>query len=109
MNRKYESSYRSNIVHGCGCTAKQFFEARIHRLNQSVESWRLKADGTVDALVFRLARAWCDECGHDYFIAYSCKGHGVCALCNTRRMVEKAAHPSDHVFACLPMRQPCGH
>ena len=20
------------------------------------------------------ARAWCDDCGHDYFVAYSCKG-----------------------------------
>ena len=24
------------------------------------------------------ARAWCDDCGHDYFVAYSCKGRGVC-------------------------------
>jgi hypothetical protein len=27
------------------------------------------------------ARAWCDDCGHDYFMAYSCKG---------RRLIEKA-------------------
>ena len=37
------------------------------------------------------ARAWCDDCGHDYFVAYSCKGRGVCPSCNTRRMVETAA------------------
>ena len=29
------------------------------------------------------ARAWCDDCGHDYFVAYSCKGRGVCPSCNT--------------------------
>ncbi len=34
------------------------------------------------------ARAWCDDCGHDYFVAYFCKGRGVCPSCNTRRMVE---------------------
>ena len=51
------------------------------------------------------ARAWCDDCGHDYFIAYSCKGPGVCPSCNTRRMVETASHLTDHVFARLPVRQ----
>ena len=24
----------------------------------------------------RFARAWCDDCRHDYFLAYSCKGRG---------------------------------
>jgi hypothetical protein len=28
-----------------------------------------------------------EACGHDYFVAYSCKGRGVCPSCNTRRMV----------------------
>jgi hypothetical protein len=51
------------------------------------------------------ARAWCDDCGHDYFMAYSCKGRGVCPSCNTRRMVETAAHFTGHVFPRLPVRQ----
>ena len=51
------------------------------------------------------ARAWCDDCGHDYFVAYSCKGRGVCPSCNTRRMVETAAHLTDHVFPRLAVRQ----
>ena len=51
------------------------------------------------------ARAWCDDCGHDYFVAYSCKGRGVCPSCNTRRMVETAAHLTDHVFPRLPVSQ----
>ena len=51
------------------------------------------------------ARAWCDDCEHDYFVAYSCKGRGVCPSCNTRRMVETAAHLTDHVFPRLPVRQ----
>ena len=51
------------------------------------------------------ARAHCDECGHDFLIAFSCKGRGVCPSCNTRRMAETAAHLADHVFPRLPVRQ----
>ena len=51
------------------------------------------------------ARARCGDCGHDYFVAFSCKGRGVCPPCNTRRMVETAAHLTDHVFPHLAVRQ----
>lgn len=51
------------------------------------------------------ARARCEDCGHDYFVAFSCKGRGVCPSCSTRRMVETAAHLTDHVFPKLPVRQ----
>jgi len=51
------------------------------------------------------ARAHCDECGHDFLIAFSCKGRGVCPSCNARRMAETAAHLADHVFPRLPVRQ----
>ncbi len=51
------------------------------------------------------ARARCDDCGHDFFIAFSCKGRGVCPSCNTRRMAETAAHLGEHVFPLLPVRQ----
>lgn len=51
------------------------------------------------------ARARCSDCGHDYVVAYSCKGRGVCPSCTTRRMVETAAHLADHVIPRLPVRQ----
>lgn len=51
------------------------------------------------------ARARCADCAHDYFVAFSCKGRGVCPSCNTRRMAETAAHLTDHVFPRLPVRQ----
>ena len=55
------------------------------------------------------ARARCDDCGHDFFVAFSCKGRGVCPSCNSRRMAEvmvrAAAHLVDHVFPHLPVRQ----
>ena len=48
---------------------------------------------------------WCDDCGHDYFVPYSCKVRGVCPSCNTRHMVKTATHLTDHVFPRLPVRQ----
>jgi hypothetical protein len=56
-------------------------------------------------LAHGFARARCAECGHDFLIAYSCKGRGVCPACNARRMVETAAHLADHVLPRLPVRQ----
>jgi len=51
------------------------------------------------------ARAYCDGCGHDLPVAFSCKGRGVCPSCNARRMVATAAHLTDHVLPDLPVRQ----
>ncbi len=51
------------------------------------------------------ARARCAGCGYDFLIAYSCKGRGICPSCNTRRMVETAAHLVDQVFPQVPVRQ----
>ncbi len=56
-------------------------------------------------LAHGFARARCGQCGHDFLIAFSCKGRGVCPSCNTRRMVETAAHLADHIFPRLPLRQ----
>jgi hypothetical protein len=56
-------------------------------------------------LAHGFARARCGECGHDFLIAFSCKGRGVCPSCNARRMAETAAHLVDQVFPPLPVRQ----
>ena len=56
-------------------------------------------------LAHGFARARCGQCGHDFLIAFSCKGRGGCPSCNTRRMVETAAHLADHVIPRLPVRQ----
>jgi hypothetical protein len=56
-------------------------------------------------LAHGFARARCAECGHDFLIAYSCKGRGLCPACNARRMVETAGHLADHVLPRLPVRQ----
>jgi hypothetical protein len=51
------------------------------------------------------ARAHCDRCGHDFLVAFSCKGRGVCPSCTTRRMAETAAYLIEHVFPQVPVRQ----
>jgi len=56
-------------------------------------------------LAHGFARTRCAGCGHDFLIAWSCKGRGVCPACNTRRMVETTAHLADHVLPRLPVRQ----
>ena len=50
------------------------------------------------------ARARCEDCGHDFLVAFSSKGRGVCPSCNKRHMAQTEAHLSDHVFTCLPVR-----
>jgi hypothetical protein len=55
-----------------------------------------------DILAHGFARA---RCGHDFVIAFSCQGRGVCPSCNARRMVATAAHLTDHVLPDLPVRQ----
>lgn len=51
------------------------------------------------------ARARCADCGHDFLVAYSSKGRGVCPSCTTRRMVEAATHFDLHVIPRLPVGQ----
>jgi hypothetical protein len=54
---------------------------------------------------FGVARARCSACGYDFLVPFSCKTRGLCPSCNTRRMVETAAHLVDHVIPRVPMRQ----
>lgn len=56
-------------------------------------------------LAHGFARARCDACGHDFLIAFSCKGRGICPSCNTKRMVQTAAHLVDNVLPEAPLRQ----
>ena len=56
-------------------------------------------------LCFGFARARCTGCGHDFLVAFSCKGRGVCPSCTGRRMAQTAAHLADHVIPPVPVRQ----
>ncbi len=56
-------------------------------------------------LAHGFARVYCAGCGHDFLVAYSCKGRDICPSCATRRMVETAAHMVDQVLPRAPFRQ----
>jgi hypothetical protein len=60
---------------------------------------------TCGVLAHGFARARCADCGHDFLVAFSCKGRGVCSSCSTRRLAETAAHRVDPVFPGAPVRQ----
>ena len=40
---------------------------------------------TCGVLAHGFVRARCADCGHDFLVAFSCKGRGVCSLCSARR------------------------
>lgn len=50
-----------------------------------------------------LARIFCDACGHDFFLAFSCRQRGVCPSCATKRSIlfgekiAELARPITHV------------
>jgi len=56
-------------------------------------------------LAHGFARVYCAGCGHDFLVAFSCKGRDICPSCATRRMVETAAHMVDQVLPRVPFRQ----
>jgi hypothetical protein len=56
-------------------------------------------------LAYGFCRARCPACGHDFLVAFSCQGRGICPSCNARRMAQTAAHLVDHVFPPLLVRQ----
>ena len=51
------------------------------------------------------ACAHCEGCHKDLLIPFSCKRRGLCPSCNTRAMVQTAAHLVDNVLPRLPFRQ----
>jgi hypothetical protein len=54
-------------------------------------------------LAYGFARTRCDECGHDFLVAFSCQGR-LCPSCNAHRRAETAAPLVDPVFPSLPVR-----
>ncbi len=56
-------------------------------------------------LAHGFARARCADCGHDMFVAFSCKRRGACPSCGGRRMCETAAKVVDRVLPAVPVRQ----
>ena len=56
-------------------------------------------------LAHGFGRARCAGCGHDMFVAFSCKRRGACPSCGGRRMCETAARVVDCVLPEVMLRQ----
>lgn len=69
---------------------------------------------TCGILTNGFARARCDHCGHDFLVAFSCKGRGICSAC-TRGVWTKPPHTwsitsfpkSRHGNGCCRYRHAC--
>ena len=85
-------------------SAGQFDGQGDHHLSKVFVSQAFREYLEYGIFAHGFACARCGDCGHDYFVAFSCKGRGVCPSSNTRRMVEPAAHLTDQSHAIGPLR-----
>lgn len=51
------------------------------------------------------ARVHCDGCGHDMFVAFSCKSRCLCPSCHQKRILELGMHVAEDVCFPVPHRQ----
>ena len=51
------------------------------------------------------ARVHCDGCGHDMFVAFSCKARCLCPSCHQKRILELSMHVAEDVCFPVPHRQ----
>jgi NAD-dependent SIR2 family protein deacetylase len=53
-------------------------------------------------LHFGFARVKCQECGHEYLLAYSCKRRHFCPSCHQKRVVEFGEWLCSQVLKLVP-------
>ena len=51
------------------------------------------------------ARVYCYECGHDFFVAFSCKVRMFCPSCSQKRTLIWSAWVKENVLKNVPHRQ----
>ena len=51
------------------------------------------------------ARVRCPDCGHEFFVAFSCRGRCFCPSCHQKRALQTALWVSQEVCAAVPHRQ----
>ncbi len=54
---------------------------------------------------YGFARIWCDACGHDFLLAYSCKTRYFCPSCHQKRVLLYGEWVEDNVLEPVPHRQ----
>jgi len=74
-------------------------------INRPVESEVLERFLACDDLHHGFARIYCDQCGHDYLLAYSCKTRYFCPICHQKRMLAYGEWLEENLLAPVPHRQ----
>ena len=54
---------------------------------------------------YGFARIYCDGCGHDYLLAFSCKTRYYCPSCHQKRVIAYGERVEDNVLAPVAHRQ----
>ena len=73
-------------------------------INRQVESEVLERFLACGDLHHGFARIYCDLCGHDYLLAYSCKTRYFCPSCHQKRMLAYGAWLEENLLAPVPPR-----
>jgi hypothetical protein len=102
----------------CGVNPREYLEDVMRRMmsHNASKLYELLPDQWAAARTFQkyldcgnpakgFACAHCSSCNKEFFIAFSCRGRGLCPSCNTRSMVFTAAHLVENVIPCIPIRQ----
>ena len=88
------------------CAARHAGELRAAgRFQRAVEKRTIERFLECGDAHFGFARIWCDACGHDYLLAYSCKTRYFCPSCHQKRVLLYGEWVEEHVLEPVPHRQ----
>jgi len=74
-------------------------------LRRAVEEQALKRFIECSDPHYGFARIYCDSCGHDYLLGYSCKTRYFCPSCHQKRVLLYAEWVEDNILAPVAHRQ----
>jgi hypothetical protein len=97
-NPRRSPLYQCVIRHGDELRAAE-------RIRRKVEEQALERFLDCGDLHKGFARIYCDECRHDYLLAFSCKTRCFCPSCHQKRMLVFGEWVDDEVLAPVPHRQ----
>ena len=85
-----------------------FYEERFERTHGHLRPCvQRAAHRYLDCGIFAqgAARVHCEECGHDFLVAFSCKQRSLCPSCHQNRELQWAAWAEEELLAEVPHRQ----
>jgi len=97
-------NHRASPLYQCVTHHYDELEAGGH-FTRSVEEQVLSRFIDCGDLHRGFARVYCDNCGNDYLLAFSCKARYFCPSCHQKRMLAYGEWIEENVLAPVPHRQ----